>query len=119
MIVIGSKQITVRLRFIDAYFIMYGSISRSVIREVFGISPAAATRALKHYRAVAGDGVELLGRERGGGQVWFRSPTFKPLKELWPDGSLGPGAFLRAVGDVYSSNIARLGRESQKDKPCA
>lgn len=111
-----NKTQMVRLKFIDAYLMTYGSITRSVICEVFGLSVVNAGRMLTRYRALAPNNMELCFRERSAGRIWFKSADFTPVGEFWNGyGCMVPGAFMNAVGDIYRVNITTLGRKSIKE----
>lgn len=111
-----NKTQMVRLKFIDAYVMTYGSITRSVICEVFGLSTVNAGRMLSRYRELAPNNLVLHFRERGPGKLWFRGPEFSPVSEFWTGyGCMVPGAFMNAIGDVYRVNVTTLGRKSIKE----
>lgn len=111
-----KKSTLIRLKFVDAYVMTYGSIKTSNVMSVFGLSRVQVTRLLTLYRKIAPGNLVLLSRERGAGLINFKSSEYKPIKEFWGSDSLVPGAFLNAVGDVFGVNVARMGSRSQKDK---
>lgn len=88
----------IRLQLIDALLTRQGFVNREHLIRVFDMSPASASRVLREYRAMNGEGIEFNPSLKR----WEVRQGFEPAHGLL---RMSPMEFLAAVEKLYEVNF--------------
>lgn len=94
-----KKDRLIRLRFIDAFLHRYGTFSRSLLVDIFGISLITASRDLETYRELQ----PSLEYDRS--RKVFTMKEKRLVIDLWFDFEASHLHFLTCLGTIYDVQI--------------